>query len=40
MEKEKDKSRMAHIEKRLDDYLGKDTGKHWSEKATHEMTER
>ncbi len=40
MEKGKDKSRMTHTEKRLNDCLGKDAGKHWSEKALHEMTER
>jgi len=42
MEKGKDRSRMARLDKKLaSHYLGKgDTGKHWTEKSLEEMTNR
>jgi len=41
-EKERDLSRVAKVERRLDEsYLGRgDTGRHWSQKERHELTER
>ncbi|KAL6042117.1 DNA/RNA helicase, DEAD/DEAH box type, N-terminal [Balamuthia mandrillaris] len=40
MQQEQDKTRISKLEKRLNDYLGKDSGQHWSEKKLEEMTQR